>query len=348
MERELLRLYDAGEGEGKTVLPSIAAKKIKWTVDGTAYEKELNAREYERYARRMGTMNYDELTALTKSKSYEELNDSEKATAVSMVYAMNANLTQSEFSERPLSGDNETARSVGLSVSEYAVLKANESGWNAKVNAAPANSEKRAKLNNERFSAMMELVNNLSVSGEAKIEIAQSLGNGGLSDSQAENYKIMLQNGITFAKSTEVYEKFRETDGLSDYTANEKATEFYYWLDKNSGLTVKQKSVVQSELSFWSMTKAEGSLRKLLASEKYGIDNDVLKQFNDGVREQKEKLQKTALTKDELTKLLRGSAGLSKEQKAALWQQYNVSWKPYGNPFSVSIGMKIYDELNAE
>ena len=39
---------------------------------------------------------------------------------------------------------------------------------------------------------------------------------------------------------------------------------------------------------------------------------------------------------------------LSNEQKAALWQIANKSWKPKNNPYDVEIGQEIYDELNEE
>ena len=39
---------------------------------------------------------------------------------------------------------------------------------------------------------------------------------------------------------------------------------------------------------------------------------------------------------------------LTKEQKAALWQISNKSWKPKNNPYSRKVGEEIYDALNEE
>ena len=42
------------------------------------------------------------------------------------------------------------------------------------------------------------------------------------------------------------------------------------------------------------------------------------------------------------------SLPLTTEQRAALWQMQNKSWKPSSNPYSVSVSQQVYDALNAE
>ena len=39
---------------------------------------------------------------------------------------------------------------------------------------------------------------------------------------------------------------------------------------------------------------------------------------------------------------------LTVTQQAVLWQLANKSWKPAKNPYSTSVGQKVYDALNAE
>lgn len=40
--------------------------------------------------------------------------------------------------------------------------------------------------------------------------------------------------------------------------------------------------------------------------------------------------------------------GLTSEQRAALWQIQNKSWKPDNNPFNKKVGREVYQELNQE
>ena len=43
-----------------------------------------------------------------------------------------------------------------------------------------------------------------------------------------------------------------------------------------------------------------------------------------------------------------GGQSLTVTQRAALWQLANKNWKPAKNPYSTSVGQKVYDALNAE
>lgn len=43
-----------------------------------------------------------------------------------------------------------------------------------------------------------------------------------------------------------------------------------------------------------------------------------------------------------------GGRSLTVTQQAVLWQLANRSWKPNKNPYSTSVGRKVYDALNAE
>ena len=39
---------------------------------------------------------------------------------------------------------------------------------------------------------------------------------------------------------------------------------------------------------------------------------------------------------------------LTNEEKAALWQMANKSWKPKNNPYDTYVGQQVYDALNAK
>ena len=45
---------------------------------------------------------------------------------------------------------------------------------------------------------------------------------------------------------------------------------------------------------------------------------------------------------------IRNMEGLTDRQRAALWQLQNKQWKPYNNPFDVSVGQWVHDLLNGE
>lgn len=55
-----------------------------------------------------------------------------------------------------------------------------------------------------------------------------------------------------------------------------------------------------------------------------------------------------AISQDEAKKAIRSMNGLTSEQKAALWQIQNRSWKPDNNPFSRKTGREVYKALHEE
>jgi len=55
-----------------------------------------------------------------------------------------------------------------------------------------------------------------------------------------------------------------------------------------------------------------------------------------------------SITQDEAKAAINLVSGLSTEQKAALWQMMNKSWKAGKNPYSTAVGQKVYDRLNAD
>lgn len=52
------------------------------------------------------------------------------------------------------------------------------------------------------------------------------------------------------------------------------------------------------------------------------------------------------ITQDEAKRALKSMGFLSNEEKAALWQAQNKSWKPENNPFHRKTGRKVYDALH--
>lgn len=53
------------------------------------------------------------------------------------------------------------------------------------------------------------------------------------------------------------------------------------------------------------------------------------------------------ITQDEAKKAIKSMGFLSKEEKAAVWQAQNKTWKPENNPFHKKTGRAVYDALHA-
>ena len=54
-----------------------------------------------------------------------------------------------------------------------------------------------------------------------------------------------------------------------------------------------------------------------------------------------------SFSQEEVTAAIQAIPGLSTEQRAALWQMQNKSWKPSRNPFSTSVSQRVYNGLNS-
>ena len=53
-------------------------------------------------------------------------------------------------------------------------------------------------------------------------------------------------------------------------------------------------------------------------------------------------------SQEEAKQAIKNMDGLTKEQKAALWQVQNKSWNADNNPFSRKVGREVYDALHQE
>lgn len=91
------------------------------------------------------------------------------------------------------------------------------------------------------------------------------------------------------------------------------------------------------------MTESDGddtAYQKLKTGYDYGVSPEVYLT----VKEQIAGLEH--LNQDSAQVLLDGTLGLDADQKAALWQLANKSWKGYKNPYNTAIGNTIYQAYN--
>ena len=91
------------------------------------------------------------------------------------------------------------------------------------------------------------------------------------------------------------------------------------------------------------MTESDGddtAYQKLKTGYEYGVSPEVYLTLKEQVA------GLTHLNQDSVEVLLDGTLGLDADQKAALWQLANKSWKGYKNPYNTAIGTQIYQAYN--
>lgn len=192
-------------------------------------------------------------------------------------------------------------------------------------------------------------------SGEKAVEFARWVNGQGLTEEQ----EAVVKNAFTYysqiPQSGGYYEKFAAA-GMSDesaYSLNQALDELepMEGEDQVSSLQ-KYQAVVNSNLTESEQMTAMGELMPETEYEKLRVGS------LQGVTPRAYVSYKQALPlydadgngsfKQEEVKAALDSLPLTTEQRAALWQMQNKSWKPSGNPYSVRVSQQVYDALNAE
>ena len=192
-------------------------------------------------------------------------------------------------------------------------------------------------------------------SSEKAVEFARWVNNQGLTEEQAAVVKDAFTYYSQIPQSGGYYEKFTAVglDDQSAYDLNEalgnleptegedQVTSLQkYQAVVNSGLTESEQMTAMGELM------PEGEYEKLRAVSLEGVTPRAYVSYKqtlplydtDGNGSFKQEEVEAALD----------SLPLTTEQRAALWQMQNKSWKPGNNPYSVSVSQQVYNTLNAE
>ena len=192
-------------------------------------------------------------------------------------------------------------------------------------------------------------------SGEKAVEFARWVNGQGLTEEQAAVVKNAFTYYSQIPQSGGYYEKFAAA-GMSDesaYSLNQALDELepLEGEDQVSSLQ-KYQAVVNSDLTESEQMTAMGELMPETEYEKLRVGS------LQGVTPRAYVSYKQALPlydadgngsfKQEEVKAALDSLPLTTEQRAALWQMQNKSWKPSGNPYSVRVSQQVYDALNAE
>ena len=147
MESELIRVYQ--NTNESSVLPSMPAKYFN--VNGE--RKDLTAEEYEKFSYTRGSIMYSNLSGLVDSSLYKELDDTDKASAISDIIELSNALAKAEVSDYQLEGWMEKAKGavdIGIKAYDFVIIKreGDIGGWtNKKTGKSVRNSSGVRKAN---------------------------------------------------------------------------------------------------------------------------------------------------------------------------------------------------------
>lgn len=131
MESELIRVYQ--NTNESSVLPSMPTKYFN--VNGE--RKDLTAEEYEKFSYTRGSIMYSNLSGLVDSRLYKELDDTDKASAISDIIELSNALAKAEVSDYQLEGWMEKAKGavdIGIKAYDFVIIKreGDIGGWTNK------------------------------------------------------------------------------------------------------------------------------------------------------------------------------------------------------------------------
>lgn len=115
----------------------------------------------------------------------------------------------------------------------------------------------------------------------------------------------------------------------------------------------KYQAIVSAGLSEGDQLKAmeavmsEGEYAKVRAGYEQGVTPEMYVKAREAAAGYDEN-GNGSISQDEAKRAIKAMDGLTSEQRAALWQIQNKSWKPDNNPFNKKVGREVYQELNQE
>lgn len=149
---------------------------------------------------------------------------------------------------------------------------------------------------------------------------------------EAGRYEKLSSAGLS---EDAAYRLTKVLDGLGeDATSLER-----YRAVVDAGLSAKQ------QLAALGTVMGEGEFKKVSAL----YDLDVGPELYVSAREAIAAIDDNGtVTQAEAKMAIKNMDGLTREQRAALWQVQNKAWKPGKNPFSTTVGRAVYNALSEE
>lgn len=133
--------------------------------------------------------------------------------------------------------------------------------WRAAANDKELNSAERGKREREALKQA-------DLTDGEKLEMYRGLANA---DSRSEDFQKIMDTGVSFNRTMELYDAYKALYDREDMTAGEKATEFAVWLD-GQDYDAAQKTEIRDVLKYYSMVPAEAGRYDKLTDAGLGID----------------------------------------------------------------------------
>lgn len=133
--------------------------------------------------------------------------------------------------------------------------------WRAAANDKELDSTERGKREREALKQA-------DLTDGEKLEMYRGLANA---DSRSEDFRKIMDTGVSFNRTMEIYDAYKALYDREDMTAGEKATEFAVWLDGQDYDTA-QKTEIRDVLKYYSMVPAEAGRYDKLTDAGLGVE----------------------------------------------------------------------------
>lgn len=188
------------------------------------------------------------------------------------------------------------------------------------------------------------------------VEFAAEVDRMNLSDAQKAAVKSNLVFYSGVQEKAETYEKITGA-GVSTSEAETLARTIGALTPEKGADSVtamqKYKAIVDSGVSDATAAAAMKAIMpdsiavKFSAVRQWNVPAEKYVEVYEATEGIKEKYGKTSLNAGMAKAAIDSVSGLTQEQRAALWQIQNKSWKPYKNPYSTSVGSSVRARLES-
>lgn len=188
------------------------------------------------------------------------------------------------------------------------------------------------------------------------VEFAAEVDRMNLSDAQKAAVKSNLVFYSGVQAKAETYEKITGA-GVSMSEAETLARTIGALTPEEGADSVtamqKYKAIVDSGVSDATAAAAMQAIMpdsiavKFSAARQWNVPAEKYVEVYEATEGIKEKYGKTSLNAGMAKAAIDSVSGLTQEQRAALWQIQNKSWKPYKNPYSTSVGSSVRARLES-
>lgn len=288
---------------------------------------------------------YDTLKAIRAEKT-----NNGKRTAIS-----NSPLTDNEkrilynhiFGEKQENGTYKSSRTEEIAAFKEAGLDMDDF---LKVQNQYTDIGKEYDTSSDKALAFSRWVNQQSWTADQKNAVNDCFKYYSQIPATASNYNSFAEAGLSDENAYKLAKAMNDLEPLDGADTVSSTQKWRTVID-----TVKNEN---DQLAALAQIMPESEYRKVSAGRTYGVSpssyvsfKEALPKFDtDGNGSLKQVEVKAAIDAmgEKYGTVLPGGSKLTTTQQAVLWQLANKSWKPKNNPYSVAIGQKVYNALNAK